>query len=122
MNTNIRGMLNFFKHKITNRFRKNKVKKMINEWNEHLIMCPSQIYSNEFIYNSSICYIYLRWREEDPWTAELVKNECQIDDQWLNIDIPFFKFEEHNKLEKYIEDNIEKILMQIEGGHERDKV
>ena len=32
MNTNIRGMLNFFKHKITNRFRKNKVKKMINEW------------------------------------------------------------------------------------------
>ena len=30
--------------------------------------------------------------------------------------------EEHNKLEKYIEDNIEKILMQIEGGHERDKV
>ena len=81
--------------------------KFINNWSEDLIWCPSQINSNEFVYNNNVYYIYLRWRHENPWTADLIQIK---EDDWTSIDIPFFKDDEYIELEKYIESNIEKIL------------
>lgn len=47
------------------------------EWQNHLIMCPSQCYCNFEVDGNKYC-IYLRWRWDDPWTAQLVP----LDDQW----------------------------------------
>ena len=47
------------------------------EWQNHLIMCPSQCYCNFEVDGNKYC-IYLRWRLDDPWTAQLVP----LDDQW----------------------------------------
>ena len=81
--------------------------KFINNWSEDLKWCPSQIDSNEFVYNNNVYYIYLRWRHKNPWTADLIQIK---EDDCTSIDIPFFKDDEYKELEKYIESNIEKIL------------
>ena len=54
--------------------------KLITEWKEDLIWCPSQIESNIFIYKGHSYAIYLRWRWSNPWTATLVKMDNIVDD------------------------------------------
>ena len=59
-----------FKHK------KSKNNELINiqgAWRDELLWCPSQCYLN-ITYKSRQFVVYLRWRHNDPWTAELV--EC----------------------------------------------
>lgn len=50
----------------------------LNQWDIDLNWCPSQIY---YYFKDAVgdnwC-IYLRWRWQDPWTAELVR----CDDEW----------------------------------------
>ena len=50
----------------------------LNQWDIDLNWCPSQIY---YYFKDAVgdnwC-IYLRWRWQDPWTAELVR----CDEEW----------------------------------------
>jgi hypothetical protein len=43
---------------------------VVKNWVDDLIMCPSQCYLY-ITYKGKIYEIYLRWRHDDPWTAEL---------------------------------------------------
>lgn len=51
----------------------------IGEWFYELIWCPSQCYYH--LQNNGIDYIlYLRWRWENPWQAQVVKNAASLDE------------------------------------------
>lgn len=50
--------------------------KIINDWRDDLIWCPSQCYL-DIEYKGRQFVIYLRWRHQDPWTAEII--ECPND-------------------------------------------
>ena len=50
----------------------------LEQWFDELIGCPSQCYHH--IQRNGIDYIlYLRWRWEDPWQAEVVKNAASLE-------------------------------------------
>ena len=48
--------------------------KILNDWHDDLIWCPSQCYLL-IEYNNKQYTIYLRWRWEDPWTCDLVEGD-----------------------------------------------
>lgn len=73
-------------------------------WYEELIWCPSQCYyyfKNPL--TRKLYCIYLRWRYNDPWTAELI--ECDEDYEfideldWEILDVGFFHDDEYKELE-----------------------
>lgn len=47
--------------------------KIVEDWEDDLIWCPSQCYL-KIKWRRRHFVIYLRWRNSDPWTAELI--EC----------------------------------------------
>ena len=61
--------------------------------------------------------IYLRWRHDDPWTAEIIK--CADGDFdlnyetciWKYIEVPFFKDDELDKLKEYIMNRLNIIMV-----------
>ena len=74
-------------------------------WIEDLKWCPSQIYYN-FVEKGVPIQLYLRWRHQDPWTAELYicTNEDfyewkeRIEEFQINR---FFRSDEYKELEKH---------------------
>jgi hypothetical protein len=60
--------------------------KIVSEWEDDLCWCPSQCYLR-ITYLGVNYIIYLRWRHQNPWTAELV----QCDENWdmHSIDLPW---------------------------------
>jgi len=56
---------------MTSKFR------ILGEWEDDLIWCPSQCYL-PIEYNNIKYFIYLRWRHDDPW-------ECNILDEKQNF-------------------------------------
>jgi hypothetical protein len=74
---------------------KNTEFKIINNWRDDLIWCPSQCYLN-IEYKNRQFVIYLRWRHQDPWTAEIVEcpNDGKFDmfelDNWNRLDIKYW--------------------------------
>ena len=83
------------------------VEKQLNKWYDDLIWCPSQCYYY-FMHDDDMYCIYLRWRHQNPWTAEIIKcaegdfnlnHESSI---WKFIKIPYFEDCELEKLKEYI--------------------
>lgn len=77
----------------------------LNVFLEDLIWCPSQIYYYFCDNSGKIWCIYLRWRHDDPWTAELIpcdKNFKFFDcDTWETISTSKdYKDFEYKDLEK----------------------
>lgn len=89
--------------------------KKLNTWYDDLIWCPSQCYYY-FMYDGEMYYIYLRWRHQDPWTAEIVKcdkneNKCNTGSpEYKSIKTPPFKDDELDKLKEYLIPRIEKLM------------
>lgn len=83
------------------------VEKRLNKWYDDLIWCPSQCYYY-FMHKGDMYCIYLRWRHQDPWTAEIIKcaeGDFDLNDKtsiWKFIKIPYFEDYELEKLEEYI--------------------
>ena len=76
------------------------------KWLEHLIWCPSQI-SYYFQDNTGKKWeIYLRWRHNDPWTAELIplndKWEEDYIDTWETLGVGYYKADEYKILESEV--------------------
>lgn len=76
------------------------------QWDDRLIWCPSQCYYYFKDKEGSMNCIYLRWRHQDPWTAEIVplneKMELDFESpQWENLNPPFFKDSELDQLKEW---------------------
>ena len=75
------------------------------QWDDRLIWCPSQCYYYFKDKEGNIKCIYLRWRHNDPWTAELIplneKLEFDFNAQWENLNPPFFKDSELDQLKEW---------------------
>lgn len=60
---------------------------ILNQWLEHLhYWCPAQIYYYFLDKEGGRWCIYLRWRHEDPWTAELVRCDMNWEFDWNSPD------------------------------------
>lgn len=81
--------------------------KKLNTWYDSLIGCPSQCYYY-FLHQGDMYCIYLRWRNRDPWTAEIIKcaeYDFNLDPDtsiWKYIKIPFFEENEQDELKGYV--------------------
>ena len=77
----------------------------INQWEDDLIWCPSQCYYYFHDKNRALKCLYLRWRHRDPWTAEIIPidefGEFGNYDEWKNMNPPFFKDSELDKLKAW---------------------
>lgn len=54
------------------------------EWVEDLIWCPSQLYLELGNINGNSYTLYLRWRGDDPWSLDLIKNHESDHTEWFN--------------------------------------
>lgn len=83
--------------------------KILKEWSDDLIMCPSQCYL-WFNYLGGIHCIYLRWRHGDPWGATLVTPCVKVSEDicnekpWIPLQIDYFT---HDELQMCKDDAIE---------------
>lgn len=91
-----------------------------NKWLRHLIWCPSQILYNFIDPKTEIPYqLYLRWRHEDPWTANLYictdETFCDWKDSVNEFSISeSFESIEYNKLELYCLEKLRTMFPHIE--------
>lgn len=53
--------------------------KIIRDWHDDLIWCPSQCYLLVSDSKGDIYTVYLRWRWEDPWSCDLVEGDLLED-------------------------------------------
>jgi len=53
--------------------------KILRDWVDHLIWCPSQCYLL-VEYSDKIYTLYLRWRHSDPWTCQIVEGDLWDDE------------------------------------------
>lgn len=71
--------------------------KIISDWHDSLIWCPSQC-ELKIKYKGKNYILYLRWRNSDPWTASLIPVDKQFSSDsckdWIRLDIPFFTDEQ----------------------------
>jgi hypothetical protein len=98
---------------------KTELEKLTNQimgkkWEDSFLWCPSQCYLYFSWDNVKYC-IYLRWRHNDPWTAELIrmneKSNDITDGEWMYLDVPFRHDIEFELLKKdAIQKTIEKLL------------
>ncbi len=79
---------------------------IIGKWLDELDWCPSQCYLN-IKYLDKKYVIYLRWRNEDPWSATLYEcsnkwdiRKCQINK--FDLEIPAYKDSQLSLLKKFI--------------------
>jgi len=91
---------------------KRKIK--FGEWEDLLLWCPSQCF-NYFKHEGKMYCIYLRWRHDNPWTADLVhipKGVYDIADsnEWVRLDVPFFKDTELDGIKESSIKAVKKIL------------
>lgn len=66
--------------------------KVVGEWNDSLIWCPSQCELPLVTASGKTYTLYLRWRWDDPWTASLIPTSEQAD--WIELNIPYFTDEQ----------------------------
>lgn len=85
--------------------------KVIKEWDDDLIWCPSQCYLR--IEHGGLNYIiYLRWRHEDPWTASVIDSDDGFNFNNFNkLDIPFYKDSELDELKLEVEVAVNKFFI-----------
>ena len=85
-------------------------------WDNDLIMCPSQCYCYFEAEGQKFC-IYLRWRHDDPWTAQLVpvdgNGQFIYDGRWPYLDVPDYVHDGYENLQRQciriIEDTYKKV-------------
>ena len=70
----------------------NKVK-VVGEWNDSLIWCPSQCELPLVTASGKNYTLYLRWRWDDPWSASLIPMSDERED-WIRLNIPYFTDEQ----------------------------
>lgn len=62
--------------------------KITGEWEDDMLWCPSQCYLN-VSYGNDKYVIYLRWRWDDPWSADLIpaneNYELDYEVRWTNL-------------------------------------
>lgn len=102
---------------------------ILNQWIEDLRWCPSQIYYYFVDKDGGRWCIYLRWRHDDPWTAELVHCDKNWEFDWNspdNMDLleeeehtpdvitGYYKDDEYRELEEWI-------LKKVQALMEREK-
>jgi hypothetical protein len=90
----------------------------LSTWDDQLIWCPSQCYLY-FTWNSQLYCLYLRWRHDDPWTADLI--QCVdggiVNGEWYELDVPFHIDEDIEGIKKSgIEKTIEFLNKQALKG------
>lgn len=70
---------------------------ILNQWIERLhYWCPAQIYYYFLDKKGGRWCIYLRWRHDDPWTAELVRCDMNWEFDWNSPDnMDLLEEEEH---------------------------
>ena len=71
-------------------------------WDNDLIMCPSQCYCYFEADGQKYC-IYLRWRWDDPWTAQLVpvmQDGEFYSGPWEYLDVPDYIHDGYENLQK----------------------
>lgn len=77
----------------------------LNQWKDELIWCPSQCYYYFRDNGGALMCLYLRWRHDNPWTAELIpvdeSGEFGAYELWKNLNPPFFKDSELDALKKW---------------------
>ena len=88
----------------------------LNYWYDELIWCPSQCYYFFDHLGEHFC-LYLRWRHQDPWTAEIIHcppdsydTELQ-DTESKYIKIPYFADHELEKLKEFLEHRLSLICL-----------
>lgn len=73
------------------------------KWENNLIMCPSQCYCNFEGDGKEYC-IYLRWRWDDPWTAQLVpcNDDWEMDYRadWEYLNVQDYTHDDYLKLQE----------------------
>lgn len=73
-------------------------------WEEDLIMCPSQCECHFETKSGQRFCIYMRWRWDDPWTAQLVPTTdtgVYINyAPWEYLDVPDFIHDGYKNLER----------------------
>lgn len=79
------------------------------KWLDSFMWCPSQCYFM-FKYKGAKYCIYLRWRWDDPWTADLIKNEGQDNEEWIELPIKYYTKSDFYKLKS---DAIDKTLKHL---------
>jgi hypothetical protein len=85
------------------------------EWEDSLIWCPSQCFLN-FTIGKKHYVLYLRWRWEDPWTADLIETDETFALQgdrvmWRNLNIKYFS--ENDDLGKLKRHSIRKAILKV---------
>lgn len=79
----------------------------LNTWEDSLIWCPSQCYYHfRDKKTGELKCLYLRWRHDDPWTAEIIPcneidREFEDGNTWEALDVPFFKDTQLNELKAW---------------------
>lgn len=75
---------------------------IIDFWEDSLLYCPSQCELKIKAYGRNYI-LYLRWRWDDPWTADLIPVDNQFSDDskfsndWVELNIPYFTNEQLNE-------------------------
>ena len=83
------------------------------QWRDSLTWCPSQCFYYFKDKDENLKCLYLRWRHNDPWTAEIVSvdedGSFNYDKPYENLNPPFFKDEELDSLKEWCLKSIEHI-------------
>lgn len=86
------------------------------KWNDDLIWCPSQC-EKRIKYNGRLYTIYLRWRWDDPWTADLIETDASCDlfskEKWIELNVGYFRDSELEQLKKKAISETKKELLKI---------
>lgn len=69
----------------------------LHTWIDDLCGFPHQCHY-QFIHNGIRYTIYIRWRDTDPWTADLITDFCEEEEKWVELELPFFKENQINQV------------------------
>jgi hypothetical protein len=81
------------------------------DWVDSMMWCPSQCWL-KILYKGHRWTLYLRWRWEDPWSADLIQgwDTTATKKRWEELRIPFFIDEEVDKCKEAAISAAEKFL------------
>lgn len=84
------------------------------EWLDDLIWCPSQCYY-AFDYKGTEYTIYLRWRWDNPWTADLYKDfDKDLENVW-ELPIEFFRDDQLDEVKAHAMELTKVLLLELEA-------
>lgn len=69
----------------------------LHTWIDDLCGFPYQCHY-QFIHDEIRYTVYIRWRDTDPWTVDLITDFCEQDEQWIELEVPFFTESQINEV------------------------